>query len=142
MELIEQYLPGWQAYIPLVLASAFVAWFITQMIKRLGQDYFKSKGIDPKPWWWRGGLRCVAMLSGFGVCFGFDQSFINAIIGILSGAMSSVIVYFILQKLEKRGVKGASDFTGTFSMTLPVNIDKDKLTADLEKEKKKTLLLL
>jgi hypothetical protein len=139
VELIEQYLPGWQAYIPLVLASAFVAWFVTQMYKRLGNDYFKEKTAGKKPWWWRASLRCVAMLVGFGVAFGFEQSFINAIVGILSGASSSVIVYFILQKLEKKGVKGASGFTGTFSMTLPMDFDKEKLLEDVEKAKEEAL---
>lgn len=135
MELIEQYLPGWQAYIPLVLASAFVAWFVTQMYKRLGNDYFTAKKGGKKPWWWRASLRCVAMVVGFGVAFGFEQSFVNAIIGVLSGASSSVIVYFILQKLEKRGVKGATSFSGTFSMTLPMDFDKEKLLEDVEKAK-------
>jgi hypothetical protein len=139
VELIEQYLPGWQAYIPLVLACAFVAWFVTQMYKRLGNDYFKEKTAGKKPWWWRASLRCVAMLTGFGVAFGFEQSFINAIIGILAGASSSVIVYFILQKLEKKGIKGASSFTGTFSMTLPMDFDKDRLLEDVEKAKEEAL---
>ena len=99
---------GLPVWILVVVASAVVAWAITEVVKRSMMAYYAQHKDEQKQWWWNTIFRTVPLIVGsFMGWMLYSDAMWGWVIGFTGGAFCTTIVAIVKNRIksfaEKKG---------------------------------------